>query len=177
MDKWEAIYKRETERGLTEKSAVNEKAFIDFIRSLKLGKETVVEVGTYKGLSAAFFATEAARVITFDIKDFSKQQGWIWHKAGLLGRIEFHQNKNVTDIKNALKGQKFSFAFIDGVIPAEELERVFYAVKKAGRVLIHNAKDTPKYADTMEFINKVLKTDYRRIGDHSVYWEKKGWRR
>lgn len=174
MDRWEAIYRREQERGLTEKSAVNEKAFIDFIRSLKLEGQTVVEVGTYKGLTAAFLATEAARVITFDLKDYRKYQNWIWHKAGLLDRIEFHQNKSAADIRAVLKGQKIGFAFIDGVEPAEELEKVFRIVKKAKRVLIHNAKDTPKYTETMKFVNKILKTDYRRIGSQSVYWEKKG---
>ncbi len=172
MDEWKTIYKREQERGLTEKSAVNEPAFIDFIKSLNLKGKTVVEVGTYQGLCAAFLATEAEHVITFELRDFTKQQNWIWHKAGLLDKITAHRNKNTADIKKKLAGKKIDFAFIDGVEPAEELEKVFRAVKKAGRVLIHNAKDSPKYAETMKFVNKNLKGQHTRIGKHSVYWEK-----
>lgn len=168
MDKWEVIYKREQERGLNDKSAVNEQAWIDFIRGLKI--HHAVEIGTYKGLSTAFLATVADHVWTFDIADHSKRQNWIWHKAGLLDRITFTQNRNANDVKRVLKDVDFDFAFIDGVTPAEELEKMFKIVKRCGRVLIHNAKPLPKYAETTKFLNKVLKGDYARVGGHSVYW-------
>lgn len=169
MDKWEKIYKREQKRGLTKKSAVNEPAFIDFIRAQEIN--TVVEIGTKYGLSAAFFATEAEKVITFDIKDYRKKQGWIWHKAKMLDRIEAHIISSANQIRQILKGRDFDFAFIDGVTPADEIRKVFNIVKRCGRVLIHNAGPDPKFAEAHKFIEENLKPEeYQRVGKQSIYW-------
>lgn len=167
MKTWEEIYDYANKHDITAKSAVNEEAWCDFIRSLDL--EIVVEMGTYKGLSAAFFATVAKKVITFDIKDWQIKYK-LWYDNGLSDKIVFVQNKRMKDIEKALRGVDFDFCFVDGLNTFEQLVESFDIAKRCGRILYHNTQRVPKYAKGTRFLDEIIKGNYQRIGRSSAYW-------
>ena len=149
---------------LTEKAAVYEPAFRNFIRSLKI--KTAVEIGTYRGVTAAFMAEQAEKIYTFDIKDYPEKRT-LWQKTGTDNKIVFAKINTISDIKDFLSGITFDFCFIDGPGTAKELSAAFKIARAGGRVLFHNSGPKEKYKVVREYVTTL---DVTPVGTQSLYW-------
>lgn len=71
--------------------------------------KSALELGTYKGLSAAVLATTADKVVTVDIEDWGPQL--LWDSVGLADKIEFHCMDSIEYLPR--EARRFDLAFID----------------------------------------------------------------
>jgi predicted O-methyltransferase YrrM len=105
---------------------------------------TVLEIGTYRGVTAAYMSQFCDRVITIDLKngrmerqsDPFDRKGF-WRQLG-IGNIELHLVRSNAEKASIVAGLDFDFAFVDGDHtppgPAED----FAMVRKCGAVLFHD---------------------------------------
>ena len=148
-------------------SAIYDVVFRDFFKTINI--KTVVEIGTYKGISAAWMAQFANKVITFDIKDYSEKYK-LWEIFGLKNKIQFYKINNRIEIAKILKDIDFDFAFIDAAHNGSAVRRDFELVEKCGRVLFHDTH-VKTYADINRFVKKI---GAKAIGSNFGYWTKEG---
>lgn len=105
--------------------------------------KTVLEIGTYRGVSAAEMSQYCEKVITIDLID-GKLEGngeavdreGFWRGLG-VNNIELHLVKDNADKARLIEGLEFDFAFIDGAHDAT-VALDFEMVKKCGAVLFHD---------------------------------------
>lgn len=113
------------------------------------GIRTVLEIGTYRGVSAAAMAQYVDRVVTIDLK-----RGLLDQKDPSFDRREFWESLEVSNVelilvnddaekKTIVDAMEFDFAFIDGCHDAR-VRNDFELVKRCGRVLFHDADDNRK---------------------------------
>lgn len=120
--------------------------------------KTIIEIGTYRGASAAYMAQFCERLITIDLKHGRMERGndtfdreKFWADLG-IGNIQLHlvgSNEEKAALVGALD---FDFAFIDGdhIAPGPEID--FELVKRCGAVLFHDydsGNDVKKFVDTL----------------------------
>lgn len=120
--------------------------------------KTILEIGTYRGLSAAYLSQFCDKVITIDLKHgrmergndaFDRQAFW----AGLgITNIDLHLVDSNEDKARLIAGLDFDFAFIDGdhIAPGPAID--FDLVKRCGAVLFHDydrGNDVQKFVDTL----------------------------
>lgn len=100
------------------------------------GADTVVELGTAMGYSAAWFASTAALVHTID-RDPSHTRRARRHLAdhGLADRVEFHIGEGV-DILAGLPPEKADVAFFDGYPPTTAAITALARALRPGGLLI-----------------------------------------
>lgn len=128
--------------------------------------DTVVEIGTYHGESAAFMAQFANRVITFDITDYPEK--WpLWEAFNFIEKIEFTQVKTKEEIVQALALVEFDFAFVDDGHSYEECAADFEIVKHCGRVLFHDVNH-PNFKGVLKFAEEIGCKIFGNYG----YWTK-----
>jgi predicted O-methyltransferase YrrM len=159
------VYEYAKKNKLCEHSAINSDGFTNFFKDIKI--KTVVEIGTYKGISAAFLAQFAKTVFTFDIKDY-KRKYKIWDDLGVADKIRYftvkgpsnnfegkiRTSKKAVDIKEIIENLRFDFAFIDGEHTYEAVKQDFELVKKCGRVLFHDIHKKA-YKGIVQFCNEI----------------------
>jgi len=118
-------------------SAVNQEEFRDFFKGVKI--KTVVEIGTHKGISAAYMAGFAKKIFTFDIKDY-KAKYKVWEDLGVAEKIHYYTIKDRSDIKKVLDTIRFDFAFIDGEHTYQSVKSDYELIKLYGSklVLLHD---------------------------------------
>jgi predicted O-methyltransferase YrrM len=111
------------------------------------GYRTIVEIGTYRGCSAAEMAQYCERVVTIDLKHgklehsgeaFSREG--FWRSLG-INNIDLKLVKDDHEKALILADLEFDFAFIDGGHTREAVERDFALVRRCGNVLFHDADD------------------------------------
>jgi len=146
-------------------SATMEKDFIEFFPNIKIN--TVVEIGTYRGMSAAYIADFAEKVHTFDIVDYPEKYK-MWDDLGVADKIIFHLIKGESDIKEILEIIDFDFAFIDGNHSYENVKADFKLVKRCGRVLFHDVYPRKVSQWVIKFTNEL--GNVKVIGSIG-YWE------
>ena len=129
------VYEYAKKKRLTGRSAINQAEFRDFFKDIKI--KTVVEIGTHKGISAAYMKQFCSKVFTFDVEDYP-QKYKAWEDLGVSNRIFYYTINNRQDIKNILAKIKFDFAFIDGSHTWEDVRQDFDLVKHCGKVLFHD---------------------------------------
>ncbi len=107
----------------------------------------VLEIGTYKGVSAAALSEHCALVHTIDLR-YGKleKNGGTWDRRAFwdsLGadNIMFICVDNDKEKAGVIKHLQFDLAFIDGGHTASAVQRDFDMVKHCGRVLFHDADD------------------------------------
>jgi predicted O-methyltransferase YrrM len=113
------------------------------------GYRTVLEIGTYRGVSAAEMSQFCDRVITIDLKHGrAEQHGETWDRQAFwksLGaeNVELHLVANDAEKARLIAGLEFDFAFVDGAHD-ETVFKDFDMVKKCGRVLFHDYEPNHK---------------------------------
>ncbi|GAH50519.1 unnamed protein product [marine sediment metagenome] len=81
------VYKYAVKNKLTTASAIKHKEFKEFFKTIKIG--IAVEIGTDKGMSAAYIAQFAKKVFTFDIIDREVKYK-AWKDLGVENRIFYY---------------------------------------------------------------------------------------
>lgn len=110
------------------------------------GYRTVLEIGTYRGVSSAEIAQYCERVVTIDL-----HQGRLEQLGENFDRYEFWKSLGIDNIdlrlihgdrekKRLIDSLDFDFAFVDGAHD-ESVRNDFELVKRCGRVLFHDADD------------------------------------
>jgi protein-L-isoaspartate O-methyltransferase len=122
--------------------------FEAFIRAQKFGGDTVVEIGTLKGLTALVLARYFEHVITIDVVDDPQHR----EISDMLGarNVDFlivPDNAAKASVINALK---FDAAFVDGN-HHDDTESDFALVKRCGRVMMH------EFWDAQPVVGKTLR--------------------
>lgn len=132
--------------GLFSKSALNIRDGAGVLEQV-LGSgryRTVLEIGTYRGTTAAFMAQFCERVITIDLRHGALEQ-----RHGAFDRQAFWRALGVRNIElilvdsNAEKAAaiaplEFDLAFIDGDHVAPAPAHDFALVRRCGAVLLHD---------------------------------------
>lgn len=132
------------------KSAISLRDGEDIFRHFLEGKGygTVLEIGTYKGVSAACMSQFCDKVITIDLKEGQLEQGGksfdrqaFWDSVGARN-IELHLIRDNKEKADLIRGLEFDFAFVDGAHDATVRDD-FEMVKKCGAVLFHDYAEKP----------------------------------
>lgn len=123
------------------------------------GYRTALEIGTYRGVSAAAMSEFVEKVITIDLRfgkleynrvhqvdprDAEHDRHAFWRALG-VDNIEFIQVEDDAEKKTVIEALDFDFVFIDGAHDAT-VRNDFELVKRCGRVLFHDADDNRKRA-------------------------------
>ena len=104
------------------------------------GYRTALEIGTYRGASAAEMAQFCDRVITIDLKhgqltiDFDRHA--FWRSLG-VENIDLHLVADDREKAALIAGLDFQFAFVDGAHD-ERVNADFAMVRRCGNVLFHD---------------------------------------
>lgn len=108
---------------------------------------TALEIGTYRGVSAAEISQYVDRVITIDLK-----HGKLEHNGETHDRHAFWASLGVDNVtliqvaddeekRRVIDGLSFDIAFLDGAHDAAGVRGDFALTKRCGRVLFHDADD------------------------------------
>jgi len=163
------------------KSALNirdgEGVFREFLEGA--GYRTILEIGTYKGISAACMAQYCEKVITIDLahgkletngEDHDRHA--FWESLG-IDNIEFHAVADDEEKAKLIAGLEFDLAFVDGAHDTEGVRRDFALVKHCGAVLFHDYDDSgpqlEKRNAVYRFVNK-LPAHQLRVLDIFALW-------
>lgn len=148
------------------------------------GYRTVLEIGTYRGASAAVMSQYCEKVITFDLKNGrleslgeSCDRPAFWASLG-INNIELRLVDNDEDKRRQIETLDFDLAFIDGGHDGGAVAFDFSITKRCGRVLFHDADDNrkrahkPKVAENhvFEFIDALPK-DQVEFMDIFAMWQ------
>ena len=164
------------------KSAMNIRGGAGVFKKVMQGKgyRTAIEIGTYKGISAAEMSKYCDKVITFDLADgklekngetFNRHE--LWKSLGIKN-IEFIAVKDDAEKKRIIDGLEFDFAFIDGAHD-ETVANDFDLVKRCGNVLFHDADDNGpgKSNCVFEFISTLPKDQVEFVDIFAMWHDKK----
>jgi len=129
----------------------NAKTFREMFQRYAL-YDTVIEIGTNRGITAALLSCYAKRVITIDIE----LNDWCFKFWKYLKRdnISYFVYKP-EDIYSYLENETFDFAFIDGDHTGNFPRNDFEAVKKCGKVLFHDYFLDKRFPAVNEVINSL----------------------
>lgn len=140
------------------------------------GYDTVLEIGTYRGVSAAEMSQYCKRVVTIDL-----HYGRLEQLGTPFDRVAFWRSIGVRNVElilvnsdaekaRVVKRLAFDFAFVDGAHDASVAED-FRLVKRCGRVLFHDydSRGTPEQDYVYDFINTLPKAQLR-VMDIFALW-------
>lgn len=128
------------------------------------GYRTVLEIGTYRGVSAAEMSRYVERVVTIDLKHGRQEQlgehfdrKAFWRGLG-IDNIELRLIRDDTEKAALINGLEFDFAFVDGAHDAT-VANDFDLVKRCGRVLFHDydSRGTAERDYVYDFVNTLPK--------------------
>ena len=139
------------ENKLLAQTAVKNEEFLDFFGKFPI--KTVVEIGTHKGLSAAYMAQFAKKIFTFDVKDYVEKYK-VWSDFKVEEKIRYFTVSGRDEIAEILKDIKFDFCFIDGLHKYDEVKADFEMVKKCGKVLFHDSAKRKVYG-VRKFVDEI----------------------
>ena len=151
-------------KNLYPSTALKYPEFRKFFKDKKIS--TIVEIGTYWGVSAAYMACYANRIFTFDTVDHQKKYK-VWCDLGVMGKMSYYTIKGGDDVKKVIDGIKFDFAFIDGEHTYEAVKADFEIVKHCGKVLFHDVA-LDKCPGVGEFAREIG----AKFIDNLGYWRK-----
>jgi predicted O-methyltransferase YrrM len=131
--------------GVLKRSAMNIRGGAGVFKRVLEGKGygTVLEIGTYKGVSAAEISRYCDRVVTIDLvhgkieamgEKFDRRA--FWASLGVTN-VELVLVDDDEDKARVVAGLEFDLAFVDGAHD-ERIRDDFELVKRCGRVLFHD---------------------------------------
>lgn len=107
----------------------------------------VLEIGTYRGVSAAYMAQFCPHIITVDLlhgrmEDLGDKFDRVafWRHMGVADKIDLILVANNAEKRRVIDGLYFDIAFIDGAHDRTVADD-FEMVKRCGTVLFHDADD------------------------------------
>lgn len=169
--------------GVLRKSAMGIRAGDGVFERVLSGKgyRTVLEIGTYRGCSAAEIAQYVDRVITIDLKrgklelagnEFDRYA--FWASLG-ISNIDLMLVEDDAEKKALVDSLDFDLAFVDGAHD-ETVRNDFELVKRCGRVLFHDADDNrlrekkPNASNCVfEFIDTLPKHEVEFMGIFALW--------
>lgn len=108
------------------------------------GYRTALEIGTYRGCTAAEMSQYCERVVTFDLLKGRLEQDEqgvnrmaLWDSIGAKN-IDLVLVNDDVEKKTLIDAMDFDFAFVDGAHEYDAVKYDFELVKKCGRVLFHD---------------------------------------
>lgn len=122
---------------------------------------TILEIGTYKGVSAALLSQYCDQLITIDLGHGRLEEtdpGWsraaLWDYLGCKN-IKLVLLESPDDKTLIVENLKFDFAFIDGAHSYDGVREDFALVNQCGRVLFHDYDDSgvPEKNYVYDFVN------------------------
>ncbi len=140
------------------------------------GYRTALEIGTYRGVSAAEISQFCDRVITIDLKhgkieraDEQHDRRAFWASLGITN-IELHLVADDREKAALIAGLEFDFAFVDGAHD-ETVNNDFALVKRCGNVLFHDYEPDhkPGHGHVFKLVNGLPK-DQVRTFDIFALW-------
>jgi len=129
-----------------------------------------IEIGTWRGLSAAILAHYANKVVTIDIA-YYQTASFLWAYAGVRHKIKHLIVKDEREKRQFFNDFGFDFAFIDSIHEYDNTKADFECVKKGGRVLFHDYGN--RFIGVKRFVDE-LPRDEVTIVEPFAYWEKNG---
>jgi predicted O-methyltransferase YrrM len=104
----------------------------------------VLEIGTFRGVNAAFMSQFVERVITIDLKngqlerhgEFFDRRGF-WDSLGVKN-VDLHQVEDDAEKARICATEQYDFAFIDGDHEGTAPALDFELVRRCGTVLFHD---------------------------------------
>jgi predicted O-methyltransferase YrrM len=147
------IYKYAQDNNLLKQSAIKNEEFRDFFKKYKV--KTIIEIGTYQGISTAYMVGFAKNVFTFDIINYKKKYE-IWQDLGVTEKIHYQTIKNREDIKEVLGRIKFDTVFIDGKHTYDDVKKDYELIKpyKPKIVLFDDVAKRKKYG-IRDFVKEI----------------------
>lgn len=145
----------------------------DFLFELILkngGYKTCLEIGTYRGCTAAVMSQFCDKVITIDLKQGrleshgeSFDRVKFWQELG-INNIELHLVENDKEKAELIESLDFDFAFVDGAHD-ETVKDDFELVKRCGNVLFHDYDDRgqPCLNHVFDFVNSLPRHQIKLI--------------
>jgi hypothetical protein len=129
------------------------------------GFTEMVEIGTWRGLSALVFASWGIKVHTFDIIEQEHCKP-LWAHFGM--DIDQHVCADRAEISGWMDITPFDFAFIDAVHNYENVKADYQMVKRCGNVLFHDYHETD-FPGVYKFCNEIG----AEPGPYSAFWTAK----
>lgn len=138
-------------RSVREGSMLSNESYIsDLLRIIRA--QTILEIGTLRGCSAAVFSNYASNIVTIDTASSPESDrilaGEVWSYLKIRNVVRSflaHDDIHKLDI---IRSQSFDMAFIDGGHSYEDVQFDFCCVKACGIVLFHDYKpEEPTYCD------------------------------
>lgn len=124
----------------------------------RLRPQTVTEIGTHQGVSAALLAEYATHVITIDVLPNPARKR-VWERLCVADRIEEHVHKSSRgrDAEIARAVALSDLAFVDGSHLMPDIERDFALCIPCGTVILHDYwlagedwPDVKKFVDALD---------------------------
>lgn len=121
------------------------------------GYRAILEIGTYRGCTAAEMSQYCDRVVTIDlvhgridVDEPSIDRRVFWDSLG-VSNVELVSVMDDTEKKRVIEALDFDFAFVDGAHDFDAVSLDFGLVKKCGRVLFHdyNTEGVARLVDSL----------------------------
>lgn len=146
------------------------------LRSFLDGKKfnTIIEIGTYQGVSTSILSEYAKKVYAIDIVDLPLRNEIFDYLN--VKNVEFYKcAKNFEDkkkyIENILKTEKVDLVFIDGDHWGEAIKQEFELVKNVKEILIHDYEK--EFQVVYEFCNNLKNKGYDTSYNNLFFMAKK----
>jgi predicted O-methyltransferase YrrM len=152
--------------GVLKRSAMNIRGGAGVFQKVMEGRgiRTALEIGTYRGVSAAEMSRWCDRVVTIDLvggklessgERFDRRAFW---KSLGVENVELVLVDDDSDKAQVIAELEFDFAFVDGAHD-HTVARDFQLVKRCGRVLFHDydRRGVPGQDHVYDFINTLPK--------------------
>lgn len=131
---------------------------------LSCGKiNTVIEIGTFLGLSTAVLADYADKVYTFDIIDYSEGRGFnetLWKELNVTDKIERCVAKSNKEKSDFVTSVNADLAFVDGCHADSCVRFDFSLVSNVPRIIMHDYgmewPDVTAFVDSIEGYDKEI---------------------
>lgn len=115
--------------------------FESFLKRIKAGGGTCLEIGTYNGITAVILSQFFDQVVcvSLDADDLAPQilRGKIVEHLGIKN-ITFHDVRSNQEKADIVQAMRFDFAYLDGD-HTHDTKTDYALVKRCGRVLFHEA--------------------------------------